>query len=108
MDALYKKLISESEDELKKLIAENEEWKKKLTDVREHDAISSVFEGEISSLIMMSHLENTKQVYRITEELRQEEEQQERIIVDKNLKKQRFKQLLLETIQTARSKMSES
>lgn len=107
MDALYKKLISDAEDELKQLLAENEQWKEKLANVREHDAVSSVLEGELSSLIMMSHLENTKYIYRMTEELRQEEERRERTITEKQREKQRFKQLLLETIQSARSKMSE-
>lgn len=108
MDELYRKWISDAEDELKQLVAENEQWKEKLANVREHDAVSSVLEEEISSLIMMSHLENTKHVYRITEELRKEDEQLERFIMEKNRKKQRFKHLLLETIQSARSKMSES
>ncbi|WP_438448553.1 hypothetical protein [Gorillibacterium sp. sgz5001074] len=107
MDSLYNKLISEAEEELKALAARNAELKERLAGNREHDMLPSLLEGEITSLIMMSHMENTKQVYRVMEELKREEEEREREIARRLQTRDRFRSKLLETVRESRSRLSE-
>jgi len=98
VDAMYQELIREAEEELKRLLVEHAQWIEKLKDINEQDSVMEMLEQEISSMILMSHLENAKHIYRFKEQLKREEEQREQLINEQLVEKQRFKEQLIDSI----------
>ncbi|WP_281885333.1 hypothetical protein [Paenibacillus sp. YYML68] len=106
MDMLYRKLIDEAETELSTLLHDNEQLKRRLQEMNQQGTDLSLVEKEISSIILMSHMDNTKKLFELIESLKKKEQEMELQLERKREQLHKLKRSLSQTIRTMKAQVA--